>query len=278
MRDIDPRDIVSLMRDAAERIILPKYKNLEEGDIDTKSSPTDLVTVADIQSEAFLTHELKRLYPEYEILGEEKASRDPSAFELLKNTQQPYVVIDPIDGTGNFVAGKAEFGMILSVVKNGEVVQAYIYDALEDHFVTAIKGLGAYDGTTRIYLGATHHLKSGIGKDKYFDDSLKASFNKAATGEGFDVSVLGCSAHEYMHLVRGKERFYFACNAKPWDHLAGSLIIREAGGVCKNWDGTDYKPKDLNTSILSASTDQDWAYIRNKLLGNRTSCKLKPKR
>jgi fructose-1,6-bisphosphatase/inositol monophosphatase family enzyme len=68
-----------------------------------------------------------------------------------------------------------------------------------------------------------------------------------------------------MRLLQNRARFYIACNVKPWDHLGGSLLIREAGGVTKRWDGEDYKPSDLNQSILSARSNEEWHELHRKL-------------
>lgn len=272
----DHDQIKLLMHETAQRFILPKFKNLDEDDIETKSAPDDLVTIADHQAEAFLSANLKALYPSIAVLGEEAVAADPSILSILNDSSDEtgYFVMDPVDGTRNFVAGKKEFGMILSYVRAGEVVQAYIYDVLQDHFMTAVKGEGAYDATHKITLQTQQDLRVGFGKDKYFCDDLRSKFNNAVLAHNLSSSVLGCSAHEYMQFVRGQARFYFACSAKPWDHLAGALITREAGGVCHNWNGSPYQPKDYNASILSAIDQDDWHYIHETLLQRRQTCRL----
>lgn len=257
--------IKAFLREAADTFVLPRFKKLDTHEIHEKQSATDLVTLADIEAEEFLKKALRNRYPSIAFMGEETVYKDSSVLSLLQQTEQDYFVIDPVDGTANFVAGKPEFGLMLSFVADGEVRQAYIYDTLQDHFMTAAKGEGAYDGDKRIVFSEdSARLKIGFSKPKYHSETVRAQFNAAAAD--IDWHILGCSAHEYLRLLRAQERFYFACNVKPWDHLAGSLIVREAGGSVRQWDGRDYTPKDLNASILSASSPEEWNFLHRKFL------------
>jgi fructose-1,6-bisphosphatase/inositol monophosphatase family enzyme len=259
-------DIKAIMREAADRYIRPRYRNLHEDEIATKSGPCDLVTLADIQSEAFIESQLSQIYTGRYVLGEERVSRDPKILNLLDKNDASYFVIDPVDGTSNFVAGNEHFGMLLAYVERGEVVQAYIYDVLKDEFMIAAKGEGAYHEGQKITFSAQDHVADkAYGKYKYFSDELKAQFQKQADAHGITMSILGCSAHEYMQLMKNMVRFYVACNVKPWDHLGGSLLVREAGGVSKKWDGADFRPQDLNQSILCARSNDEWHDLHAKL-------------
>lgn len=261
-----PEIIKNFMREAAEKCVLPRFRNLQQGDVMTKSCATDLVTCADQDAEFFLEERLRREYPSFGLLGEERCADNEEVLALLGQDEQPYFILDPVDGTSNFVKGDPAFGMILSCVMRGEVVQGYIYDPLKDHFMMAMKGEGVFDGDVQVFMEENKSLHKGIGKDKYFEPELKFSFNAATRALDITSSVLGCSVHEYMNLLRGHDRFYFACNVKPWDHLAGALMVREAGGVCMTWDREDYGPRDYAGSILSAASMDDWDYIYTSLL------------
>lgn len=262
----DIEDIKPLIREAAERFIRPRFKNLIEDEISTKTGPTDLVTLADIQSEAFLERQLVQRYSGRHVLGEERVSRDPRVLELLNMNEASYFVVDPVDGTNNFVAGKDHFGMLLAYVERGQVVQAYIYDVLKDEFMIAEKGAGVYYKGARLQFSAADTVpQKAFGKVKYFCEDLKEEFQKRVVTNGIELDILGCSAHEYMQLLKSDVQFYFACNVKPWDHLGGSLMVREAGGVSKRWDGANYSPADLNQSILCARSKEDWYRIHRNL-------------
>ncbi len=276
----DPLKIQALMREAASTYIVPRFRNLKSGEIDEKTSPNDLVTLADIEAEAFLEQAFGKLYPSIRFMGEEKVHRVPKTLDLLKQSSDDYFVVDPVDGTNNFVAGDENFGLMVSFVRGGKVEQAYIYDILKDRFMTAVRGEGAFDDGRKIMMPTKPSAVIGFAKDVYDRDGAnggtnggnphgtRGQFNLAAgpDAKGMKWYLLRCSAHEYLHLVRGQERFYIAEHVKPWDHLAGSLIVREAGGVSAKWDGRNYQPSDLNASILCAATEQDWHDLHRQLL------------
>lgn len=274
----DPSDIKQLMRDAAAQFITPRFKNLKSGEVDAKTSPNDLVTLADIEAEAFLEREFARKFPGTLFIGEEKVHRDPKVMDILQQDKTSYFVVDPVDGTNNFVKGSPHFGLMVVYVEKGEVQQAYIYDVLKDHFMSAVRGEGAYDGNKKLVMAPKPKAeKLGFTKRKYDIPGTSETFNIAAKEAGFKIRLLGCSAHEYMNLARGNVRFYMAEHSRPWDHLAGSLIIREAGGVCANWDGTPYRPKDTGSSILSAASERDWNDLHRALLQHAVKpARLKP--
>lgn len=263
----DPADIKQLMRDAAAQFITPRFKNLKNGEVDAKTSPNDLVTLADIEAEAFLEREFAKKYPAALFIGEEKVHRDPKVMDILQQDEASYFVVDPVDGTNNFVKGSPHFGLMVVYVEKGEVQQAYIYDILKDHFMSAVRGEGAFDGAKKMTVAPAKKVeKVGFTKRKYDLPDASGTFNIAAKEAGIKISLLGCSAHEYLNLARGNVRFYMAEHVRPWDHLAGSLILREAGGVCAKWDGTPYKPKDTGASILSAASADDWNELHRLLL------------
>ena len=109
--------VAQLLRDAAQRFIVPRWRALAASEVQHKSGPLDLVTVADIETEAWLTEALTALLPGSLVLGEEAFSRNEVGVELLDGTA-PVWIIDPIDGTRNFVEGQQDFCSMVALYEN----------------------------------------------------------------------------------------------------------------------------------------------------------------
>ena len=107
----------------AKTAVLPRFRNLTKDDVRTKSGPGDLVTAADEEAELLLSKGLTDLWPGSLVIGEEAAAADESVLDHLTKPERVWL-IDPIDGTANFVAGYAAFALVLALVENGETTMA----------------------------------------------------------------------------------------------------------------------------------------------------------
>ena len=112
------QDVERLIQSVSETTILPRYKSLAKEEIKTKSGPGDLVTIADEEAEQKLAAGLVALLPDSMVIGEEAAATDPAVLDLLTRPGAVWI-IDPIDGTSNFVAGRDAFGVIVALVEDG---------------------------------------------------------------------------------------------------------------------------------------------------------------
>ena len=137
----------AIMREAAERAILPRYQSLTAHQIDAKAAD-DVVTIADHEAEAILSEQLARLLPEATIVGEEAAHADPAVLDRLGDAL--CWIVDPLDGTNNFAKGKQPFGILVALAEAGETVAGWIYDPLSGRFCHARRGKGAWIGEDRI--------------------------------------------------------------------------------------------------------------------------------
>lgn len=135
--------LVQAVRDVARAEILPRFRALGADDIDVKSHAEDLVTVADRAAEVALTDRVLNLIPDAAVVGEEAVADDPAILQRL-HSDGTVVVIDPIDGTWNYAAGLAMFGVILAVRQGGRTVMGLLYDAILDDWQIAIEGQGAW--------------------------------------------------------------------------------------------------------------------------------------
>lgn len=227
----DPETVQSIIRNVAEAEILPRFQKLSKSDISEKA-PGDLVTIADVESEKALTRELVNLLPGSVAIGEEGVAADPTTLNALSG-DQPVWIIDPVDGTHNFAHGKPCFAVIVSLVHHRQIIAGWIHDPIANTTIYAEHGAGAWEGAERMLITQKSHLSEMTG-------SLKRSTRhkieqRQADGEQGLPKIIKryrCVGREYMDLVRGKLDFAgYSGLLKPWDHVAGVLMYREAGGM-----------------------------------------------
>lgn len=261
--------IVTTVQKAAREQIIPKFRRLDRDDISQKSSSVDLVTIADRAAEQAMTDDFKRDFPHWNVIGEEATANNPGLLQQLKDDVTT-VIIDPIDGTWNYAHGLSMFGVILAVVHAGETVLGLLYDPIHDDWVYAIKGQGAFyvtaQGQQQLQLTGSRTAEQLFGfvpahnYHKATQEMLFTQFSSFAR-----VTQLGCSCHEYRALSMGHYDFCLSTALMPWDHAAGELIYREAGGWTGLLDGSPYTPMLTQGNLLVAPSQQSWRYIRDKL-------------
>jgi len=240
LNDTERDGLIAAVRAAAKAEILPRFRRLSPGDIDTKTSPTDLVTVADRAAERVLHDAVRALMPDASIVGEEAVSEDPSILDRLKYGGRT-VLIDPIDGTWNFASGLAMFGVILAVVEDGQTGFGLLYDPIMDDWVMAKRGRGAWfcrPGEPAVGLhGPPSRPKSEA--HAFVPLFLYPPCDRTRIAPRLPdwgrVTSLRCSCHEYRTMAFGHADMIAAPSPKPWDHAAGVLITEETGGSV--WSG-----------------------------------------
>ena len=264
---IDTEKVSSIIAEAAETLILPRFMQLKDGEVDTKTGPGDLVTIADRETEAFLDRALPALYPGTVLIGEESISEGKKSLDSLKDRDRLVWVTDPVDGTHNFVHGKKEFAVMLAAVYNGEIVYGWIYDAPNRTMMVAERGAGAWFGGERMRTAPPrplNELRGHIGW-KYYPEKLRP-YIAERRGKVKEAFSLNCAGHEYLLIASGKADFGIYSRVKAWDHLAGVLAVREAGGVDCLWDGRPYYPAFQGHGLLAASCPETAAEIRAAIL------------
>jgi fructose-1,6-bisphosphatase/inositol monophosphatase family enzyme len=252
---------IAAMRAVAEKHILPRFKKLAEGDVRSKSHPGDLVTIADVESEHALTDMLPRLLPDSLVIGEEAASADAAVLKHLARDEHVWI-IDPIDGTANFVNGVARFAVMVALVRRGETLAGWIHDPVANRTLWAEKGRGAWlaepdAAPVRVQIPRLESdALSGMAAGLYNRDlgALKGKFAR--------IVRLGSAAHDYWSLTDGRVQVLGYRRMKPWDHAAGVLIHREAGGYNKLLSGQDYSPAAQDQiGVLCTPTEAVWRAI-----------------
>jgi fructose-1,6-bisphosphatase/inositol monophosphatase family enzyme len=272
-------EISQIIRNCAAEIILPRFRNLKDDDVTTKTGPRDLVTIADTEAEYYLQKHIKQYLESALIVGEESISRgEYDLSDIHAHGDQPIFVVDPIDGTNNFVKGSDVFGVMVAMLINGVCHKAWIYDVVNDKMTTAAKGEGAHTNGKPIKVSTTDETQAltGYTSLRYMNKVDKAHF--LAYGQGVNmVDSTGCAAHMYLDVAHGRKDFTMFTRLKPWDHLPGVLICQEAGAYAANWDGSPYdinsrhiKPSvsGVRAGILSTNSEKTWRILHDMLISS----------
>ena len=249
----DAQRVAELMRETAAAELLPRFRNLTEGEIREKR-PGDLVTVADVASEQRLAVGLARILPGVPIVGEEAVEQDPGLVDLIARPGERCWVVDPLDGTSNFSKGRDVFAMIVCLIDDRQTVGGWILDVPNDRMAVAFKGQGvAIDGkpVTRRPLKRAPNGLMGWGVRKLFDKQLSADQRRRLG----PLTTLNCAGREYVELLSGTYDFNLYRRTKPWDHAAGALMMVEAGGQAARFNGAPFRPEGpLDGGIISGLT------------------------
>jgi len=269
---LDLTKLADLLRLAAKSEILPRFRRLGNGDVRSKSEPSDLVTEADEAAERLIRREIEAIAPDALFIGEESVAADPSLLGRLADAEF-VVVVDPVDGTFNFASGIPAFGVMASVVWKGETVAGLIYDPMGDDWVMAEKGAGAFlkrpDGETiRLSVAEPAPLEAMVGMASpgyFFGEDRKRILINLARVRFF--ANYRCSAHEYRAFASGHVQFVLYNKLMPWDHLAGTLIAEEAGGYAARFDGSPYLPHHVDGGLLLAPDRESWQMLRREIIG-----------
>jgi fructose-1,6-bisphosphatase/inositol monophosphatase family enzyme len=261
--------VVALMREAAERAILPRWRKLEDADVISKA-PTgaleDVVTIADREAEAILTEGLVRLLPDAAVVGEEAAYATPSVLDHL--ARGLCWVVDPLDGTNNFAAGEAPFGVLVALAERGEVLAGWIYDVLTGRACWAERGLGAWVDGERIAARPTGQTPPVLANSLIYMSAQKRAAVQAHVAPHYTlVDIPRCAAEQYPRLVLGVNDAALFERTLPWDHAAGVLFVNEAGGKAARPDGSEYRLDDYDRpGLIGAASERLWDELAERML------------
>ncbi|WP_262028095.1 inositol monophosphatase family protein [Microvirga sp. Mcv34] len=265
----DAEAVDQLLREVARVEIMPRFRNLAAHEVRQKSSALDLVTDADEAAERMISSGLRRIFPQAVMVGEEAAERDPSLLNKLADAELA-LLIDPVDGTKNFASGLPLFGVMVAAVMRGEIVAGWIHDPVGDDTAIAIRGEGAWIQMSgaRVDLRVAAPLPvqemSGCASWNHMQEPMRSTVAANLTGFGA-VACYRCAAHEYRMAAAGHSHFLVQSKLMPWDHAAGWLLHREAGGYSARFDGSPYRPTLHTGGIICAPDAESWRTIRETL-------------
>lgn len=271
MTPAEVAEVVQLVRAVARAEVMPRFRKLVDGDIQTKSGPLDMVTVADEAAELRLSTGLQRLFPGCTVIGEEAASREPSLLDAIAGAALCFI-LDPIDGTANFCAGLPLFGVMVAAVRYGRVVAGVIHDPVGDDTAVALLGQGAWieAGGVQTPLRAAAAVRlaemAGTLSWRYMTEPRRTQVcaRLPLVGAAWDYR---CAAHQYRMLAGGHCHYAVYARLLPWDHAAGVLLHREAGGYSARLDGSAYSPSALDGGLICAPDRAGWEALREAFFG-----------
>lgn len=219
-------------------------------DLDTlkiaRKQRNDFVTEVDHASEQAIIETLLTAYPGHAILAEESghtAGGKPAGgrAEQVRAAENIWI-IDPLDGTTNFIHGFPQYAISIALMQRGVVTQAVVYDPTRDELFTASRGAGAFLNDRRIRVSRRARLEEGLvgtgfpfRKVDYLDDYL--GMLRSVTMKSAGVRRAGAAALDLAYVAAGRLDAFFEIGLAPWDIAAGSLLITEAGGLIGDFTG-----------------------------------------
>jgi fructose-1,6-bisphosphatase/inositol monophosphatase family enzyme len=256
-----------LIREVAAEVIVPRFRHLSDGDVHEKA-PGELVTIADQESERLLTAGLMRLLPGSVVVGEEAVAADPRVLDRLSGDDAVWLV-DPVDGTSNFAAGREPFAVMVALVRDGVTSASWILDVVGDTMAVAERGAGAFVNGERVRTrtdAPPADTLTGAVMTRFLPDDMRFEVAQRACGMAAVLPGRHCAGYEYPAIVADTQQFSMFWRILPWDHVPGSLLVTEAGGVARHFDGTDHRPGDDRRGLLVAANEDIWRTARETLL------------
>jgi len=249
-------DVEDAIRKAAATEIMPRFRQLAAHEIDQKSGPHDLVTDADRNAERYLTKVLGALLPGSVVVGEEAVHADPETYEAIQG-DAPVWIVDPVDGTRQFVRGETGFCTLVALARHGELLASWTYAPARDQLATAVKGGGAFLDGVRLRPGApdpARDLDVATSHPDYTTDAQKRAL-LGLWADGVRTRPCGSAGLEYLAIARGElDATAFSWEA-AWDHAAGLLLVEEAGGAHLTLTGEPFRITGGNTLPFTAARD-----------------------
>ena len=258
-------EVDALMRAVAAEVVMPMFRSLAADQIEEKAED-DYVTAADKLSEQRLTEGLMAIAPGTRVIGEEAVAADASVVAGIE--QGKVWIVDPIDGTGNYAAGKTPFAIMVALATDGVIEGGWILDPISGRMVHASLGQGAYIGGERVRAtGTGGHLPVAAITTRFLPDGMREGIIERLPGRMIEAAPPLCAGEQYPRLVLGQNDVAMFWRAQPWDHAPGALFLTEAGGRLARFDGSPYRLGEDRTGLLAAATPALWDRAATILFG-----------
>jgi fructose-1,6-bisphosphatase/inositol monophosphatase family enzyme len=254
-------EVTNALQELAVSAVMPRFRNLKSADVEEKAQG-EIVTIVDREVELALTPRLAQLLPGSRVIGEEACATHPA---LLDSVDDGLVwLVDPIDGTANFAAGRDDFAIMVALLRNGEALASWIYAPAHNSLAVAMAGAGAtINGTlVRTLNGSDMSALPAVVKTRFLPQHFKQALHRTS-GSALTLSDgSGPAGIDYPDLVRGRWRFILYWRTLAWDHVPGVLFASEAGAHVARLDGTPYRASDGKTGLLVAPDRASWNTAR----------------
>ena len=220
----------------AAKILIRDFGEIENLQVSVKG-PGDFVTASDNKVEKILIEELQKARPNYSILSEEIGK--------ISNDDSSKWIIDPIDGTSNFLHGIPHFAISIGLEHNKEIICGIIYDPIKDEMFTAEKGNGSYLNNQRTRVSSRSKLKDclivtgGPKRNQKERDLALKEYDKFSSSVDIPVRKMGSASLDMAYVAAGRFDGMWQRNLNYWDIAAGIILIKEAGGFVTDFNGND---------------------------------------
>ena len=235
----------------ASRSLIRDFGEIENLQVSSKG-PGDFVTAADKRTEKIIIEELQKAHPDYGILSEEKGV-------INKENEKNKWIIDPIDGTMNFLNGIPQFAISIAYEENKEIKCGVIFDPIKNEMFYAEKGNGAYLNNSRIRVSNKKKLKDSLivtGGPKYsskIKSEIFEEYVKVSNYIHLPIRKYGSAALDLAYVACGRFEGYWQRELNYWDHAAGIVILREEGGLLAFFELDKNTP--LKKNILASNSN-----------------------
>ena len=233
MNSISPNlNIMIKASQKASKALIRDFGEIEKLQVSIKG-PSNFVSNADTKAEKIIIEELMKAKKNYSIISEEDGSK-------INSDSENVWIIDPIDGTSNFLHGIPHFAISIALKSNNEIISGLIYDPIKDEMFYAEKNSGAFFNNQRIK----------VSKKKEIEDCLFATGGKEKVISDFITRKTGSAALDMAYVAAGRYDGYFQNNLNLWDVAAGIIIIKEAGGIVNEINLSNHS----NIEIIASSS------------------------
>jgi myo-inositol-1(or 4)-monophosphatase len=217
----------------ASKILIRDFGEIENLQV-SKKGPNDFVTNSDLKTEKIIIEELKKAKPNYSIISEE------NGIEINKDIKNIWI-IDPIDGTVNFLHGVPHFAISIALKSNNEIISGLIFDPIKNEMFYAEKDNGAFFNNHRIR----------VSKKSELNNCLFVTGEKVTNNIDLIYRKSGCASLDMAYVASGRYDGYFQNKLNLWDIAAGIVLVKEAGGIINEIDLS----VNTNIKIIASSAD-----------------------
>lgn len=257
--------VASAIREVAADEVTPRFGKLLASDISEKT-PGEVVTEADHACEKALTERLRAIR-DIPVVGEEATAGDISLTEQIGGAQAVWLV-DPLDGTSNFVAGSTDHSVMVALVEHGRTVASWMWHPATEVMAHAVAGNGAWLNDEQVIARAPDRCGGdlrGVLKKRFLPDDVRARVDSDSGMLAAGTEGRNCAGLDYPDLAIGLVDFLLYWRTLPWDHAPGVLFAQEAGLRADRPSGGRYEPGDQRFGLL-VSHPAVWDEIRDALM------------
>ena len=251
--------MVKVCRKAA-KILIRDFGEIENLQVSLKG-PGNFVTASDIKVEKILVEELQKARPTYSILSEEIGE--------INNDESFKWIIDPIDGTSNFLHGIPHFAISIGLEHDKEIICGIIYDPIKDEMFTAEKGNGAYVNNKRMRVSSRSKLKDCIiftggprqnPKDK---ELFFVEYKNFSSVVKTPIRKMGSASLDIAYVAAGRCDGFWQRNLNYWDYAAGIILVKESGGFVTDFNGKNRYIENKTILVTNSKIDKEMIEVLN---------------